>query len=144
MKSFVLDANVAAKWFFPPGRETLMPAADHVFAECVGGLCRPIVPDLFWPEFGSVQWKAVRCGRITRHAAEDAIGEIYKLGLVSAPSRPLLWDAFRIAAAFQCSVYDGVYVALALTSGVPLLTADEHLVNALGSRFPVRWLGAIV
>ncbi len=144
MKPLVLDANVAAKWFLPAGSETLMAEADQVFGECISGDARPIVPDLFWPEFGSIQWKAVRRGRITPKAAEEAIGEVNKMGLTTMPTRPLLRDAFRIAAAFQCSVYDGIYVALAIESGAPLITADERLVNALGSRFPVRWLGAIL
>jgi predicted nucleic acid-binding protein len=29
-----------------------------------------------------------------------------------------------------------------VAAGIDLLTADERLVNALGSRFPIRWLGA--
>jgi predicted nucleic acid-binding protein len=141
--SLVLDASIAAKWFLPPGGETLMAESDRVLADCAGGSCRAIVPDLFWPEFGSIQWKAFGRGRISRRAAEEPIGEIGKLGLITASSRRLLSDAFQIAASFQCSVYDGIYVALALASCAPLVTADERLVNGLGSRFPVRWLGAI-
>ena len=34
------------------------------------------------------------------------------------------------------------YVALAITSGRPLLTADEKLANALAAHFPIRWLGS--
>ena len=52
-------------------------------------------------------------------------------------------DAFVIASAFDRSVYDGMYVALAVATNTPLLTADERLANALAARFPVRWLGAV-
>ena len=143
MTAYVLDANVAAKWFLPPARETLVAEALQIFQDFASGRIRLVVPDLFWPEFGNIQWKAVRSGRLSRRSAEDSIAAMDELGVATAPSRPLLRDAFTVAAAFQRSVYDGVYVALAVASGAPLLTADERLVNALGSRFPIRWLGAV-
>jgi len=40
-------------------------------------------------------------------------------------------------------VYDSIYVALALETGGKLVTADEKLVNAVGARLPIIWLGAI-
>jgi predicted nucleic acid-binding protein len=55
---------------------------------------------------------------------------------------PLLEDALHIATAFDRSVSDAMYVALAVTTNRPLVTADERLVQAMASRFPVRWLGA--
>jgi predicted nucleic acid-binding protein len=58
------------------------------------------------------------------------------------PSRAVLPEACKIAVDFDRTVYDSTYVALAVATGAELMTADERLVNALGSRFPVRWLGA--
>ncbi len=143
MTSYVLDASVAAKWFLPPSGETLSREARDLLREFGDGRLRFVVPDLFWPEFGNVQWKAVRSGRISRQSAEESIQAMEGTGIATAPSRPLLRDAFAIAATFQRSVYDGVYLALAVASGAPLVTADERLVNALGSRLSVRWLGAL-
>jgi predicted nucleic acid-binding protein len=56
---------------------------------------------------------------------------------------PLIHKAFEIATAFDRSVYDSVYVALAIQSQAPLITADERLANALASRFPIKWLGSV-
>jgi predicted nucleic acid-binding protein len=48
-----------------------------------------------------------------------------------------------IALEHNRSVYDASYLALAATSGLPMITADERLVRAVGSRFPVQWIGAL-
>jgi predicted nucleic acid-binding protein len=58
-------------------------------------------------------------------SAEEAIGSLLDLRIPTSPSSPLLPDAFSIAVNFQRSVYDAVYVALAVTSnrllGWPLI-----------------------
>jgi predicted nucleic acid-binding protein len=53
----------------------------------------------------------------------------------------LLGQALQIAEACDGSFCDSLYVALAVTTKTELITAGERLVNALGTRFPVRWLG---
>jgi predicted nucleic acid-binding protein len=48
-----------------------------------------------------------------------------------------------IATAFQRTVYDALYVALAVTSKAQFVTADERLANAMAAHLPVKWLGSI-
>jgi predicted nucleic acid-binding protein len=55
----------------------------------------------------------------------------------------LIDSAFQIATAFERTVYDCLYVALAVHSNAQLITADERLANSLAAQFPVKWLGAI-
>ena len=63
MTTVVLDASVAAKWFRPPADETLLEEALDLLGRYTKGEVRFIVPDLFWPEFGNILWKAMRQGR---------------------------------------------------------------------------------
>jgi predicted nucleic acid-binding protein len=140
--AYVLDASVAAKWFLPRAGETNTAEALQLLRDYSTGAVDLTVPDLFWPEFGNILWKAVRPGRISRRSAEEAILSLERQQISTAPTAKLLADAFAIAASFDRTVYDAVYVALAIASDAPLLTADERLVNALAARFPVRWLGA--
>ena len=142
MIAYVLDASVAAKWFLPPGQEPMAEEALQILRDLGRGKVRLLVPDLFWPEFGNIFWKAARIGRISRKTAEESIEAIGAVELTTAPCRPLLKNAFAIAATFGRSVYDGLYVALAVESGTPLVTADERLAHALAAVFPVRWLGS--
>jgi predicted nucleic acid-binding protein len=139
----VLDASVAAKWFLPPTHETLTAEALWLLEEYANGHTRFLVPDLFWPEVGNILWKAVRLGRISRQSAEAAVVALEERKIPATPSSKLLQDAFAIAATFDRTVYDCIYVALSMASNAPLVTADERLVNALAARFPVRWLGSL-
>lgn len=143
MTACVLDVSVAAKWFLPGPSETLAPEAVHLLEAYTTGRLRLLVPDLFWPEMGSVLSKAVRQRRISRATAEQAITDLEERRIPTAPTAPLLADAFAIAASHDRSVYDSVYVALAVITNMPLVTADERLANALAARFPIRWLGAL-
>ena len=143
MTTCVLDASVAAKWFLPPAHETLTKEALRLLEEYANGHTRFLVPDLFWPEFGNILWKAVRLGRISRHSAEAALVAIEERKLPTTPTSALLKEAFAIATTFDRTVYDCIYVALSVASNAPLVTADERMVNALGARFPVRWLGSL-
>jgi len=139
----VLDASVAAKWFLPETHETLKEQALKLFEDYAAGDVRLLVPDLFWPEIGNIFWKASRVGRISAESATKAVEALMAREIPTLPSLPLLRDAFMIALAFRRSVYDSIYVALAIASNRMLVTADERLANAVAAHFPVRWLGAL-
>jgi predicted nucleic acid-binding protein len=143
MKAWVLDASVAAKWFLPPEDETLVEEALGILTAFGSGSCRLMVPDLFWSEMPNIFWKASRSGRITRKIAQEATDELISLNLETRSSKTLASEAVRLALGCNRPVYDSVYVTLAVMSGRPLLTADERLVNVLGHRFPIRWLGSV-
>jgi predicted nucleic acid-binding protein len=139
----VIDASVAAKWFLRPSHETHTAEALRMLESYAEGRLRLLAPDLFWPEFGNILWKAVRQGRMSRESAEEAIQALEDRRIPTAASLPLLKDAFAISAATGRTVCDAMYVALAIVSNAPLVTADERLANALAARYPVRWLGSL-
>jgi predicted nucleic acid-binding protein len=63
--------------------------------------------------------------------------------LTTVPSLTLLKSAFGIATAFDRTVYDSLYLALAIHLNVHFVTADERLANALAASLPVKWLGSV-
>lgn len=101
-----------------------------------------IVPDLFWAELANILWKAVRQGRCTKARAEASIKSLREMNLPTVSSVELAESAFAIAVAFDRTVYDSLYVALAVQSQGQFVTADERLADALAARLPVKWLGA--
>ena len=143
MKTVVIDASVAAKWFLPPASEPLSSQALTLLDSYRRGQLRFVVPDLFWSELASVFWKAVRQGRWDQSNAETALQLARNRHFPTIPAIDLLDHAFRIALAFDRSPYDAVYIAVAIAAGSELLTADERLANAVAATLPVKWLGAI-
>lgn len=141
MKTFVVDASVGAKWASPEIVEPLADRADRFLRAYVEGTVQVVVPDLFWIEIGNFLWKAAKRGEITAVLARRGLEAMLDRGFPTVPSRAVLPEALKIAVDFGGTVYDSTYVALAVATGNELLTADERMVNALGSRFPVRWLG---
>lgn len=143
MKTCVIDASVAAKWVLPAAGETLTQEALALLKHYAAGQLRFLVPDLFWAEFANVLWKAVRLGRLPAASAETALQALRDRKFPTFSSHALLEEAFAIATAFDRTVYDALYVALAVTSKSRLVTADERLANALAAHLPVKWLGAL-
>jgi len=143
MSIIVLDASVAAKWFLPAKGETLTDEAFHLLQRYVKGEIRFVVPDLFWAEVANILWKAVRQGRSTKSAAQTALVSLEERNLPTVSSITLLQQAFGIASAFDRTVYDSLYIALAVESNGHFITADQRLANAVSPQWPVKWLGAV-
>lgn len=100
-------------------------------------------PDFLWAEVANVLWKAARRRRISSQLAETNLHDLSLMVAISTiPCATLREDALAIALTHNRSVYDSMYLALAINTNQPLITADEKLVRAVASRFPVEWLGA--
>ncbi len=141
MSVLVIDASVAVKWSFED--ESLMLEAVTLLERYGRREVQLIVPDLFWAESGNIFWNAVRRGRCTRHKAERSMSALKDLDLTTVPTEGLIEQAFKIATDFSRTVYDSVYVTLAVEFRAELITADERLANAVAAYLPVKWLGAL-
>ena len=141
MRNIVLDASVAVKWAVP-SNETLAAESLQLLKRYADGEINFLVPDLFWAEVGNVLWKGVRQQRWPRAVAASVVSEMSARAFFTVSSRSLLSDAMEIALVHERSVYDCLYVALAVQFNVEMVTADERLANALAARLPVKWLGA--
>ena len=142
MTTFVLDASIAAKWMLPAKGELLRPAAFRLLDDYEAGAVGLLVPDIFWAECSNIVWKAVLQQRFSRADAESAMLSLVQRAIPTVSSATLLPEALPVAFNFGRSVYDSLYVALAVQAKKQLITADERLANALAAHLPVKWLGA--
>ena len=121
----VVDASVVIKWHVT---EVHTDAALRLLRDDAPALH---VPDLVFPEVGNILWKKVRRGDLTEEQARG-IGHLVAVApLAVHPSAPLLEAALEIAMRTGRTVYDSLYVALAVQMDGRLVTADEKLYNAL-------------
>jgi predicted nucleic acid-binding protein len=137
VKTLVIDASVAAKWLFPEERSA---AARRLLSP----KCRLIAPDLIYAEVGNVIWKRVRRRELSPEEGPAILGDFLRFPLEILPSATFLPSALELAIVTGRTVYDCLYLALAIIERSTLVTADERFTKAL-SQFPiakhVRMLG---
>jgi predicted nucleic acid-binding protein len=121
----VVDASVVIKWHVT---EIHSDAAQRLLADDGPALH---VPDLMFPEVGNILWKKIRRGELTEEQARGIAHLVVAAPLEVHPSAPLMEAAFEIATRTGRTVYDSLYVALAVRLDCRLVTADERLRNAL-------------
>ena len=124
MKTCVVDSSVVAKWFLPEEHSEEARALLTSGAEL-------IAPDLMPIEVASVAWKRVQRGELTAEEATALVHDLATLPMRIEPSDNLIESALEIALATKRTVYDCVYVALAIANDCEFVTADERLVNSL-------------
>jgi predicted nucleic acid-binding protein len=128
----VVDSSVAIKWLVI---EPYSNEARRLLSEYQSGSLALLAPDLIYAEIGNIVWKKHRFQGLAAVDAQLIIDAFRTLSFTTTPSSALLEDAFRLALAHQRTIYDSMYLALSIREKCQLVTADERLVNALGSVF---------
>jgi predicted nucleic acid-binding protein len=126
LTTVVVDSSVALKWFVP----------EALSDQAVSLLERPIqlaAPDLLYPEAGNIVWKKVRRGELRIEEARDVIAGLERVPIAISSSSHLLEAALEIAIDHGRTVYDSLYVALAVARDCDFVTADDRLANALAT-----------
>ena len=124
MKVCVIDASVIAAAFF-----------QEQFAEVAAALLasdRPLqVPDLVIAEVANVIWKRQRRNEIDDTEAVGLLADFRTLPLRITSSSELIEPALELALRTGRTVYDCLYLALAVKTKSIMVSADKRLVNAL-------------
>jgi predicted nucleic acid-binding protein len=124
---YVIDASVVIKWFLPENQSDaarrLLSAPHEYFA-----------PDLLFSEVGNVIWKKVRRGELTSEQGERLAADISTVAVETVPTRGLMIDACALATTTGLSVYDSMYLALAVRLKTEMITADDRLGRTVAGR----------
>jgi predicted nucleic acid-binding protein len=139
----VVDASTVVKLFLAEAHSDRAIALFALLAADPGVVFH--VPDLLYAECANIFWKQCQRGSCSPAKAQTDVAALRALRLTSTPTYELAEEALALAQAGGITAYDACYVALAVRQGVPLITADQKLVQKLAStaHAPV-WLGAWV
>ena len=122
--AFVLDCSVTRAWVFP---DEANESTDRLRDSLIEGSA--FVPSLWPVEVGNVLLVATRRGRITRNDWHRIHANLGSLPIEIDPvSTTRVWGvALELAAEHRLSVYDAMYLELAMRLQLPLATLDSAL-----------------
>ncbi len=123
-RRFVVDASVAAKWYF---REEHSERADALLEQDN----EILAPALLVVEIATLVWKRARRGEISEAAADRIVTALRQVPLDIQATADLVSAALPLAVHGGLTLYDAFYAALAVKSGCPLVTADRKLYDLL-------------
>ncbi|HET7738652.1 MAG TPA: type II toxin-antitoxin system VapC family toxin [Tepidiformaceae bacterium] len=127
---YVVDTSVVVKWLLPePGSE----AAQRLRAS--DDLC---APDWITVEVAAALWKRVRFGDLPSDRAETLLRFFRSAPVALQSSSDLVVEALAIATNTGSTVYDALYLALAVREDVALITADTRFARAVTASYPGR------
>ena len=131
MIDYIVDSNIVAKWLLPEpdsNRARALIAPEYKLR----------APDLLMPELANVLWKGARRGDFTARDSGELLDRFVRdhvdVTVRLLPSKLVIKQALQIAAAERHSIYDCIYLALAVQAHCVLITADDRLVRAIRSR----------
>lgn len=126
MNLYVVDASVVVQWFLP---EQHSEAAGRLRSK----ESQLYAPDLLFLEIANVLIKHVRRKEISHSMAEQIRAAIARSPILAHPDRGLLDAAYSLAQQTGCSLYDAIYLALAVKLKGKMVTADRRFYNGLAS-----------
>ncbi len=126
--SVVLDNSTAIDWLVATdANET---AANLIRAHALD----LIVPALFWAELAYVLGKRIHRGSINRRFRDGCLARARRLiretDLETAAPGPSFDKALFLGDQYDLTIYDAVYLELALRRGARIITFDSGLVTA--------------
>jgi len=124
----VIDANIALSWVLSdePSSKAILRLLDDFIAEKV----RLIAPSLWEYEVHNVLRVSIARDRINEQQAQRASQSLLKLRIELYEFRPLLIDAWNLALAYNLSIYDASYLALANQQRCEFYSSDRQLIKA--------------
>jgi predicted nucleic acid-binding protein len=142
MKNAVLDASVILKWFLRD--EMYGQKALDLLHKFIARDLNLLAPSLLEYEVANGLIIAQKRGRIAEEKILTAIEGFFDLQIDLKDFSHFYPRSLYFCRIYSRSLYDASYLALAETEGIPLITGDESLFNAVKKDLKwVKWIGEV-
>jgi predicted nucleic acid-binding protein len=119
----VVDASVAAKWLFQE--------PDQDLALSLIGRFELIAPELLLVECGNLIWRRQRLGEVAAQVAPRMVGKLRAGPIRFYGCSGLVERAVVLAVALRHTIYDCIYMSLALAQQARVVTCDRRFAAAV-------------
>ena len=131
MKTIVADTSALIRLYLPDG--PLPEDFENHIDSAWQGETIIFIPEIALAEAAQVIWKKQQAGVLKENEADEVLSAFLDLPLEVVGHRDLLIDALSLARLNDLTVYDGLFLALAIKLRAELITADKKLNNTFNN-----------
>ncbi len=129
----IVDASVVAKWLLPEPDRLLALRLQERYRS---GEVTLLAPRVLLAEVGNALWKRVLRGDVTSEVAQLGFEQLCLDPPKLVDSNEVMLSALQLALLHRQTIYDCLYLALALERLCRLVTADEKFFRATSTVYP--------
>jgi predicted nucleic acid-binding protein len=134
--SLVIDTSIVVKWYLP---ENGSEEASRIREECERTGTAIMMPELVRAELANAIWSHKQ---LKPEEKRGIVHHFLDMPFDIMPMEPeLVQKAFDLACELDATVYDCMYLALAMLGGTRLITADIQFAKK-ASKYPIELLKA--
>jgi len=131
MSAVVVDASMTLSLVYQDGSSVQM---EEILSATHDGVLTLLTPAHWHVEIASSLQRAARRRRISAEARASSFALLMQLPIAIVPEIPLAADLFALADETSLSVYDALYLSLALRERALVATANTALASAAATR----------
>ena len=124
----VIDTSALVRLFVPDG--PVPEGLDDFFKGVERNNNIAIGPELLLAETANVLSRKTELGDFSKAESVQLLADVLSMPIRYFPHGPLITEAFDLAQNYNITVYDAIYLALAIQQGALLFSADKIMIKA--------------
>ncbi|OPX37630.1 MAG: hypothetical protein B1H12_04440 [Desulfobacteraceae bacterium 4484_190.2] len=128
MKIVIVDTSALIRLYVPDG--PIPDGLEGYLAAAWRAEVTLMIPELALAEFVQVLWKKEQAGYLELSEVDEIVAALLELPMEIIGHQDILLDALSFARQYSLTVYDSLFLSLAMKKKAKLITADQRLKNA--------------